>query len=237
MGDRGAEGMDRDISMADSAMRNWRGLLAASAFCLVGPEQAHAQQAEPSCRFICELEWKFEPTVTIESLANRHRVVTPEGVIERVNREHVFETILALDMKTKVPRLGFTAELSTAPFSDDNSAELEFEANFYWLTESMSRGWLTSHVDVVNQFSPAERPNATSAYTNKLDFELDTALHLFKRLPEGRWLRGVELETSLDYLATGIPKKGDVLADGTRFADDASHWSLSFVIVIPIAPF
>ena len=78
---------------------------------------------------------------------------------------------------------------------------------------------------------------ATSAYTNKLDFEFDTALHLFKRLPEGRWLRDFELETSLDYLATGIPKKGDVFADGTRYVDDASHWSLSFVIVIPVAPF
>ena len=223
--------------MASGAMRWWRGLAVVSVLGFIGPASANAQQAERSCRFICELEWKFEPTFTIENLANRHRVATPEGVTERVNREHVFETILALDLKTKVPRLGFTAELIAAPFSDDNSAELELETNFYWLTESMSRGWLTSHVDVVNQFSPAERPNATRAYTNKLDFELDTALHLFKRLPEGRWLRGVELETSLDYLATGIPKKGDVFADGTRFLDDASHWSFSFVIIIPIAPF
>ena len=76
------------------------------------------------------------------------------------------------------------------------------------------------------------RPNArtrASAYTHKLDFELDTAVHVFKRLPEGRWLRGLELETSLDYLATGLPKKGDVFSDGSRFLDDASHWSFSFV--------
>jgi hypothetical protein len=229
--------MDRDIAMADNAVRWWRALCVVSALLFVGPASVQAQEAEPSCKFICELEWKFEPTFTIENLANRHRVVTPDGVTERVNRERVFETILALDMKTRVPRLGFTAELSAAPFNDDNSAELEFEANLYWLTESMSRGWLTSHFDVVDQFSPAERPNAISAYTHKLDFELDTALHLFKRLPEGRWLRGVELETSLDYLATGIPRKGDVFADGSRFVDDASRWSFSFVIVIPIAPF
>jgi hypothetical protein len=229
--------MERDITAASGAMTLRRGLAVVSVLVFIVPGSAHAQQAEPSCRFICELEWKIEPTFTTENLANRPRVETPEGVTERVNREQVFETILALDMKTKVPRLGFTAEMSTHPFSDDNSAELEFEANFYWLTESMSRRWLTSHFDVVNQFSPAERPNTTSAYTNKLDFELDTAFHLFKRLPEGRWLRGVELETSLDYLATGIPKKGDVVADGTRFVNDASHWSLSFVIVIPIVPF
>ena len=164
-------------------------------------------------------------------------MVTPDGATERVDREHVFETILALDLKTKLPRLGFTAEMTATPFRDDNSAELEFETNLYWLTEPMSRGWVTSHFDVVDQFSPAKRPNETRSYTHKLDFELDTAVHIFKRLPEGRWLRGLELETSLDYLATGLPKKGVVLTDGSRFLDDASHWSFSFVIVIPIAPF
>ena len=218
-------------------MRSCRALCFVSALFFVGTAIAHAQDPASSCRLICELEWKFEPTFTIENLANRHRVVSPDGDTERVNREFVFETILALDMKTKLPRLGFTAELSAAPFSNDNSAELEFESNFHWLTESMSRGWVTSHFDVVDQFSPAERPNTSRAYTHKLDFELDTAVHIFKRLPEGRWLRGLELETSLDYLATGLPKKGDVFADGSRFVDDASPWSFSFVVVIPIAPF
>jgi hypothetical protein len=218
-------------------MRNtgWvRGVLLA--LLVIAPTRALAQAA-PSCRFICELQWKVEPTLTIENLRNRHRVVTPDGVTERVSRERVFETILALDMSTRLPWLGFTAEVSAAPFSDDNAAQLEFETNFHWLTESMSRGWLTSHFDVVDQFSPAERPRATRAYTHKLDFELDTALHIFNGLPEGRWLRGVELETSLDYLATGLPKRGDVFSDGSRFLDDASGWSFSFVVVIPIAPF
>ena len=229
--------MDRDITMASGRMRSCRALCFVSALFFAGTATAQAQGAASSCRLICELEWKFEPTFTIENLANRHRIVTPDGVTERVNREFVFETILALDMQTKLPRLGFTAELSAAPFTDDNSAELEFESNFHWLTESMSRGWVTSHVDVVDQFSPAERPNTSRAYTHKLDFELDTAVHIFKRLAEGRWLRGLELETSLDYLATGLPEKGDVFSDGSRFVDDASHWSLSFVVVIPIAPF
>jgi len=198
--------MDRDIAMASGTVRWWCALCFAWQLLFVGVASAHAQDAARSCRFICDLEWKFEPTFTIENLADRHRVVGPDGVTERVNRERVFETILALDMKTKLPRLGFTAELSAAPFSDDNSAQLEFETNFYWLTEPMSRGWVTSHFDVVDQFSPAERPNSSTAYDHKLDFELDTAVHIFKRLPEGRWLRGLELETSLDYLATGLPK-------------------------------
>jgi hypothetical protein len=60
---------------------------------------------------------------------------------------------------------------------------------------------------------------------------------MFKWMPEDRWLHGVEFETSLDYLATGLPKKGDLFPDGSLFLDDASHWSLSFVFVIPVAPF
>ena len=194
-------------------------------------------QAQSECRFVCALEWKIEPTFTIENLASRHRVVTPDGVTERINRERIFETVLALDMATTNPWLGFTVEAITSPFSDDNSIELEFESNWHWLTESMSGGWVTSHFDVVDQFSPAERPGIDRAYTHKLDFELDTAVHVFNWLPEERWLSGVEFETSLDFLATGLPQRGDVLADGTRFVDDASPWSFSFVFVIPIAPF
>lgn len=200
------------------------------------PSIVAAQDAE-DCRFICGVALKVEPTVTIEHLANRHRVVTADGISARVDRERVFETVLALDLPSRLPRLGFTVEAIASPFSDDNSVELEFEANFYTLTESMTRGWVTSHFDIVDQFSPSERPGATRAYGHKLDFELDTAFHAFKLLPERRWLHGLELETSLDYLATGLPKKGDFFANGTQFLDDASHWSLSFVFVIPVAPF
>ena len=213
-----------------------RMIVTVAALMVLVPSASMAQ--EPAeCRVICELEWLVEPTITIENLANRHRVVTPDGVTERVNREQVFETVLALDMSTKVPWLGFTVEAIFSPFSDDNAVELEFESNWHWLTESMTGGWVTSHFDVVDKFSPAERPESDSSYTHKLNFELDTALHVFNWLPEGRWLRGVEVEASLDYHATGLPKKGDVFSDGTQFLDDASPWSLSVVFVIPVAPF
>jgi len=64
---------------------------------------------------------------------------------------------------------------------------------------------------------------------------LDASLAVFNWLPEGRWLRGVELEGSLDYVGTGLPRKGDRL-NGVRFVDDASPWSFSIVFVLPIAP-
>jgi hypothetical protein len=211
--------------------------LAFAAFVAAAPASFARADEPPPCRFICDLAWKIEPTFTIENLANRHRVIDPDGTEVAVSRERVFETILALDLETRVPRLGFSAEVATSPFNDDNSVEIEFEANLYWLTEQMTRGWVSSHVDVVDQFSPAERPADSRPYTHKLDFELDTAVHIFKWLPETSWLHALELETSLDYLASGTPRAGDIFSDGTRYLDDASGWSFSFVIVIPVAPF
>ncbi len=92
------------------------------------------------------------------------------------------------------------------------------------------------HFDVVDQLSPAARPDDKSVYTHKLDFELDTAFLIFHRLPEQNWIRNVEVELSLDYLATGIPKAGDLFPDGVLYLEDASPWSLSIVFVFPIAP-
>lgn len=92
------------------------------------------------------------------------------------------------------------------------------------------------HFDIVDQLSPAARPDDTSVYTHKLDFELDTAFLVFHRLPEDNWIRKVELELSLDFLATGIPKAGDLFPDGVLYLEDASPWPLSIVFVLPIAP-
>jgi hypothetical protein len=206
------------------------------AFLVVCLPASLAAQEKP-CRFICELEWKVEPTFTIEHLANRHRVVTPDGATERVNREGVFEIVLALDLATRLPRLGFTIESIFSPTSDDNAVELEFETNVHLLTGRETGGWISSHFDVVAQLSPAARPEATRAFTPKLDLEWDTAFHVFNWLPESRWLHGVEVETSLDYLASGIPGNGDIFRDGTVYLDNASGWSLSFVFVLPVAPF
>lgn len=211
-------------------------VIAIAALTLVAGSAATAHAEADDCHVICPPEWKVEPTFTIENLGQRHRVRIDDGTVERVSRERLFETVLALDLPTSLPRLGFTFEAITAPFSDDNDVELEFESNFHWLTASMTGGWVTSHFDVVDQLSPDERPGRNRAYLHKLDFELDTAVHPFVRLAEGRWLRKLEIETSLDYLASGLPRRGDDI-DGELFLDDASPWSLSFVIVIPIAPF
>jgi len=203
-------------------------------FALIVLPSAALAQSEPRCVFLCAPEFKLEPTWTIENLFAPPRIEA-DGTVERASRETIFEVIFALNVPTSIPRIAMTFEAAFSPFRDDNDVDLETELNFILFETEQTNGWVSSHVDIVDQFSPAERSGATRSYTHKLDFEWDTAFHVFSRLPEGHWLRNVEAEISLDYLATGLPKAGDTI-DDERFLDNASPWSLSFVMVIPLAP-
>ena len=195
---------------------------------------AWAQETAP-CRVLCSPEFKVEPTITFTNLFGSPRI-SDDGPVTRESRETDLELILSLGLPTRASWLEFTVEAIFLPFDRDSTPELEFETNFLWLPSERTRGWITSHFDVVDKFSAAERPTDHRAYTHKLNFELDTSFSLFNWLPEGRWLRGVELEGSLDYLATGLPRAGDRI-DGSHFLDNASPWSFSLVFVLPVAPF
>ena len=223
-----------------------------------GPTPLEAQKNN-HCFFLCRPELKMEPTFTVENLFSRHRVAEIEGDeqvgVTRAEREVVFETILALDIPTEIPRVGFTFETIFIPFASgdenaftgataedlgrtsirDNSPEVEIELNLEWLRPEDTNGWVGSHFDIVDKISPAERPGDTHSYTHKLNFELDTAVHIFNWLPEGNWLRNIEVEGSLDYVATGLPRAGDRIGN-ELFLDSASGWSFSLVFVIPLAP-
>ena len=207
--------------------------------CGTAPQAVLYAQERDQCTFLCAPELKIEPTFTIENLFNPARVETIEnGVAVETTwqrRDRAFELVFAADVPTEIPRVGFTFETIFSPFRDDTEVELELELNLAWLEPEQTGGWVESHFDIIDKFSPAERPIDTSAYTHKLNFELDTAVFLFNALPEDNWLRNVELEGSLDYVATGLPKAGDVIGN-ERFLDDASPWSFSLVLVVPLAP-
>jgi hypothetical protein len=220
---------------------------------LLLPALASAQNT-PRCSFLCAPELKIEPTWTIENLGARPKVEI-DGQEERAARESVFELIFALDVPTTIPRVGLTLEAIFIPFGGtsihpftgataaeagrdeirDNGIEIEAELNIDLFGTGQTGGWVSSHFDIVDKFSPGATPRAGSVYTHKLNFEWDTAFHVFSRLPQGHWLRNIEAEVSLDYVATGLPKAGDVIK-GERFLNNASPWSLSFVMVIPLAP-
>ena len=191
--------------------------------------------AQEPCRVLCTPEFKVEPTITFSNLFGSPRIMRDDGSIYEEPRDTAFELILSLGLPTRASWLEFTVEAIVLPFDRDSTPELEFETNFIWLPGERTRGWVSSHFDVVDKFSSAERPTDRRAYTHKLNLELDTAVSIFNWLPEGRWLRGVELEGSLDYVATGLPKAGDSI-NGGRYLDRASPWSFSVVFVLPIAP-
>ena len=116
--------------------------------------------------------------------------------------------IFALDVPTTIPRLGMTVRGRVLAVRDRRQrVSLETELNIHLFDTDQTRWLGLLAFDIVDQFSPAERPGDTRSYTHKLDFEWDTAFHVFNRLPEGHWLRDVEAEVSLDYLATGLPRR------------------------------
>ena len=218
-----------------------------------------AAQDTDDCFFFCAPELKIEPTFTVENLFSRHRVAEMNGDVQvgiaQAEREVVFETVVALDIPTEIPRVGFTFEAIIAPFASgeenpfsgrtaaelgrtsvrDNTPEIELELNLEWLTSEATGGWVGSHFDIIDKISPSERPMDASAYTHKLNFEVDTGVNIFNWLPTGNWLSNVELEGSLDYVATGLPRAGDRIGNAL-FLDDASRWSFSLVFVIPLVP-
>jgi hypothetical protein len=75
-----------------------------------------AEAEERPCRFLCAPSFNIEPTVTVEPLFKGARVAEDGGEPVRPPRETVFETVFALDIPTRVPRLGFTLKAIVAPF-------------------------------------------------------------------------------------------------------------------------
>ncbi len=213
--------------------------------------------AQTRCALLCAPEVKIEPTLTVEHLFGRARIAElEEGEVVAVRpqeRESVLELILAVGIPTEIPRVGFTVETIFVPFGEtdvhpftgtsggpgqpirDNGIEVELELNLSLLEPEQTGGWVESHFDIVDKISPGATPTAASVYTHKLNFELDTAFLPFSRLGDNNWLRHLEVEGSLDYVATGLPKAGDVIGN-QRYLDDASAWSFSLVGVIPLAP-
>ena len=120
---------------------------------LVGVESAPVPaSAQDPCRFLCEPTLLVEPTITFEKDAT------------------VFETIFALDLSTPIPRVGVTLEAITKPFQDENDVELESELKLYWLESEQTGGWLSSHFDIVDKFSPAEQADRYARVHTQAEF-------------------------------------------------------------------
>ena len=197
-----------------------------------------AQDPKDKCFVLCAPSVKVEPTFTWENLFRPARVAETDAggntVIQKTERERVFETVIAVDVPTTVPRVSFVFETIVKPFVKGTSPELETELNLHWLDSEKTKGWVGSHFDIVDKYSPGAQPSTLDRYTHKLNLELDTAV-AFLKWTKKPWLSDVEIETSLDYVASGLPRAGDRFGNRT-YLDNASRWSFSLVFVLPIAP-
>jgi hypothetical protein len=208
--------------------------------CAVFPVTAQDPAANQTdrCFVLCRPELKVEPTFTWENIIRRPRIAATDDqgnmTVEKAERERVFETVIALDIPTTIPRVGFTFETIVKPFVKGNSPDLELELNFHWLRSEDTKGWVESHFDVIDKYSRGGRPNTLDFYTHKLNLELDTAVP-FLKWTKKPWLSEIEIESSIDYVPTGLPRAGDKF--GNRiFLDNASRWAFSLVFVFPVAP-
>jgi hypothetical protein len=204
--------------------------------CLALP--AVAQDQPPRCFFLCEPKLKVEPTFTWENWVKAPRIQVSDGQgntsVIKFKTESVFETVIAVDIPTTVPRVGFTFETILKPFVKGASPELETEFNFQWLRSEDTGGWVGSHFDVIDKYSRGALPHNLDDYTHKLNFELDTAV-AFLKWTKKPWLSDIEIEASLDYVASGLPRAGDQFGPVT-YLDNASRWGFSLVFVLPLAP-
>jgi hypothetical protein len=237
-------------------MRRRRVMIAAICLTVQAVAFEAAAQEEGRCRFVCAPTIEVAPTTTIGNLLFAPRVTdVSDGVPQHLTRDTEFELVVSADIPTRFPRLDFALEVHWTPWSGvgvnpftgrtaedlgvstirDNHVELESEINLTLIPEERTGGWVEVHFDVLDNFSPAQRALDRSVYTHKLDFELDTSISPFNRLPEKNWLRNIDVEASLDYMATGLPKAGDEVG-GDSYLDDASRWSFGVAIVIPLTP-
>lgn len=188
--------------------------------------QAAQEPEGTSCTVLCTPERNFEPTLSLGDLIAAPRVEdVATGQRRRLGVDPVFQATLSLGIPTELPYVELTLETIFTPFVDDNALEFEAELNLVFLRKEWTAGWVGAHFDIIDQLSPRARPGGTRAYTHKLDLELDVALYVFNWVAPPSWLRDVSVEASFDYLATGLPRRGDVV-DGERYLDDASGWSL-----------
>ena len=220
-----------------------------------------AQGGEGRCFFLCAPDVKIEPTLTFEPIFRRPTVEELEdGDVVGTGQpetETVFELILAVGIPTQIPRVGFTVETifipsgdaSANPFTGATADELgrptlrgqrdRGRARVEpWSARTGTDRWLDSSPTSMSltRSAPPSGPAIQVPTPTKLNFEWDTAFLAFSWLPEGHWLRHVEVEGSLDYVATGIPRRDDVIDGRERFLDDDSPWSFSLVLVVPLAP-
>lgn len=219
------------------------------------PGSAGAQQTD--CRILCDpaIHLQFGAVRTHVLASPRVRSLSTGAVTELGSRTlSIITTVMTV--RTGIPRTSLLASVSWLPnakrgdnpFTEYTASEVgesiranapivTMGASVVALTASQLSNFASLAFNVADQFGAAARPEDESAYTHKLDLAAVATLMPFSELPAATYFHGVDLIGILDYVATGLPDKGDEVPLGERvFVDDANSTSLIVVLSFPVAP-
>lgn len=243
------------------AARGWRvpiaivaiGVVAASA---AGQDTTQAKDTT-TCKAICKPQLLFQPGVIRTHVITGPRVRSlTTGAVTRIPGQTSSLIVFTGTAKTAIPLTSIFFNVSwlpnaTAhanPFTQYTASEVgaqniranapafDLGAFVSVLPKTKTGGLLTINLQVADQYSAAAQPNDQSDYTHKLDLTAIGDWSLFSKLGIP-YLKNVDLLTVFDYVATGLPHKGDEVPLGERvFLDDAHSASLIFQLSFPLAP-
>jgi hypothetical protein len=232
--------MSRHFRLSSTAIT--AATLAASAVAV--PLTPAGAGAQGSCTSICSPQLLFRPGL-IRSHVFGGPTVTDlaTGKVHKLPSRTNLQLQLLVTAATLVPRTHVNlavqwlpnARATTNPFTEYSSADegstihantpsVAMNVSVDALTPKETGGWGGVSGYVGDLFSTAARPGDNSDFTHKLDLGVAGSVNVFNWLPQSNWLHGaVSAYAILDYVATGLPKAGDVVPKGVRRFDTAAR--------------
>jgi hypothetical protein len=220
------------------------------------PVAVGAQQ-DPKCKLVCAPKFTLLPGVirTHAFHAPRVRELATNQILTLPSKSS-FEVIGAFVAPTAIQWASLYASVEWLPNAKEsanpytlytasdvgeqlraNAPSVNMGASLGLIRPPLTKGWFTLNGNVSDLFSKAAEPDDKSSYSHKLDLTLVGTLNVFNELPKAEYLHRVGLYSIIDFVATGLPKKGDEVPKGERvFLDDARSASLIFGLSIPFAP-
>lgn len=218
---------------------------------------AGAQQT-PSCHFLCPPKVLFQPGMIRTHVVDAPRVQSlTTGAVTRIPSRTSTLLVVTMIVPTSVRRLSFYGNFSwlpnatrkTNPFTEytasdvgdqsihANAPTVDMGALLALISKQDTKKWLAIDAGIVDQYSAAAQPGAEGAYSHKLDLQGIGTWGILGHLPVGKYLQGTDILTVIDYVATGLPHKGDEVPKGERvFLSDARSVSFTVQLSLPIAP-
>ena len=228
--------------------------IAAAAVAITAPNAAHAQSRCPN---ICSPQVVLRPGILRSHLLGGPRVTSlTTGVEHTVQPSTNLQLQLLVTATTAIPRTSLNlavqwlpnASAASNPFTEytasdegtgirSNTPSLALNASFDFVPAAQTSGWFSLSGYAGDLFSAAARPDDRSAYTHKLDLGVSANLNPFNGLPRTTWLHAVSAFALIDYVATGLPRAGDVVPKNVRrFDTNARPAALLGGLSLPLVP-